>query len=231
MKGKNDGLEKMSFLTKPNSNRKIKLNRNHLQLIAYLTMLIDHVAVFLLQPENLYYLPFRMLGRLSFPLFAFLLVYGYFLSENPKKQLRRLLLFAFISELPFNLANGSLFYPKQSVMWTLFLGYLLLYVIEQKRKNTLLSFLIIGTINHLIQADYGFLGISIIFMSYLYLRYYMSVIPLLITLLISSVIAPLSLLLIYFYDEHKPSKKIPYKIHYYIYPVHLLFLGVIRWLN
>jgi len=59
-------------------------------------------------------------GRLAFPIFAFMIVEGYFHTKSIKKYVLRLLLFAVISEIPFNLAMGSrFFYPiHQNVLWS-----------------------------------------------------------------------------------------------------------------
>ena len=60
------------------------------------------------------------IGRISFPIFAFMIVEGYFHTKNLKKYVYRLLIFAILSEIPFNLAMGSnIFYPMhQNVLWS-----------------------------------------------------------------------------------------------------------------
>ncbi len=76
-------------------------------------------------------------GRISFPIFAFMIVEGYFHTKNLKKYVSRLLLFAVISEIPFNIAMGSrIFYPiHQNVLWTFLISILLIFLNEKARKQ------------------------------------------------------------------------------------------------
>lgn len=77
------------------------------------------------------------IGRITFPIFAFMLVEGYFHSSSLKKYFLRLLIFALISEIPFNLAMGSrVFYPiHQNVLWS-FIIALALICWNEKAKNS-----------------------------------------------------------------------------------------------
>ncbi|MDD6201867.1 MAG: TraX family protein, partial [Lachnospiraceae bacterium] len=79
-----------------------------LHIIAILLMLCDHLwATVFSQYDWL-----TWVGRLAYPIFAFMLVEGYFHTRNLKKYLGRLLFWAILSELPFNLMyGGSLIYP------------------------------------------------------------------------------------------------------------------------
>ena len=115
------------------------LSGSALKVLAMIIMLIDHTASFLLRDyepattpwfqlgDNTYslYRVMRDVGRAAFPIFCFLLVEGFLHTHNRFKYGRNLLIFACISEIPWNFAqNGTLLFPdKQNVFFTLFLGY------------------------------------------------------------------------------------------------------------
>ena len=161
------------------------LSGSALKLIAVITMLIDHTGFVLLsqmkwavtpffiigeEKISLYYI-FRLVGRTAFPLFCFLIVEGYIHTKNKVKYGERLFIFALISELPWDLVHtGTFLYEKQNVFFTLFLGWLALYCIEQFKNNkyclllTLVSVLAGGL---LINADYGLSGVGLIIALYL----------------------------------------------------------------
>ena len=81
------------------------LPQEGLKLIACITMLIDHIgAVFF---PSLILL--RIIGRLSFPIYCFLLAEGAAHTKHAPRYALRLLLCALISELPYDLAfSGKL---------------------------------------------------------------------------------------------------------------------------
>ena len=102
--------------------RKFGISQEGLKLIACLTMLIDHLgAIFFPTCAWL-----RMVGRLSFPIYCFLLAEGVHHTRNLKKYGLRLLLVALITELPYDLLfSGEFTWAKNSVMVTLLLGFLM----------------------------------------------------------------------------------------------------------
>jgi len=93
-----------------------KLNGLHLKLLAVATMLVDHMGETLF-PEALW---MRCIGRLAFPIFAFLVAEGAKHTRNMKKYLLRMAAFAVVAEIPFDLAAGGtvLYSAHQNVLWT-----------------------------------------------------------------------------------------------------------------
>lgn len=136
------------------------LSQESLKLIACITMLVDHIgAIFFPGIMGL-----RIIGRISFPLYCFLLVEGAHHTHDPKKYTLRLLFGALLAELPFDLAfSGGVDCSSCSVMVTLFFGYLSILVLRKGRG--LLHFAVIGLICLLVEylrTDYGAVGIAII---------------------------------------------------------------------
>ena len=83
-------------------------------------MIFDHVAVILLTDYGNMYEAFRIVGRISFPIFCFVLVEGYFHTKNRMSYATRLGIFALISEVPYDMMYGSFFnLEKQNVMFIL----------------------------------------------------------------------------------------------------------------
>lgn len=119
--------------------KKFGLSSSTLHCIGMLTMLCDHLWVTIV-PGNAW---MHFVGRLAFPIFAFLLVEGYFKTKSLKRYGLRLLLFAMLSELPSNyIFAGSLFYPlHQNTIWTLLLGLCLIHINEKakERENYLIT--------------------------------------------------------------------------------------------
>ena len=86
------------------------------------------------------------IGRLTFPIYAFMIVEGYFRTKSLKKYVQRLLLFAILSEIPFNLAMGSsILYPiHQNVLWSFLIAIGLIHWNEKGKGKTLWKRILVG---------------------------------------------------------------------------------------
>ena len=157
------------------------LSGSVLKLLAIITMTIDHSAVILYpvmtvlrtpivffgKTTTLYWI-MRMIGRLAFPIFCFLIAQGYQHTRNKWKYGLRLLIFAVVSEIPFNMmCTGKLWSLEyQNVYFTLFMGLAMIFAHEnipgQLRKY--LAMAAIGFVAAHLNADYGLNGVLLVFM-------------------------------------------------------------------
>ena len=129
-----------------------KIGSDKIKIIAMICMLIDHIGAGIV--EKIYYsttdynmvlvwertaVVLRSVGRIAYPLFAYMLVKGFFYTKNRFKHIINLIIFAIISEIPFDLlGNGTIWDPSyQNVMITLTLGTLMMWALEIVRENGL----------------------------------------------------------------------------------------------
>lgn len=112
---------------------KLEISSMALHILAMVFMLCDHLWATVI-PGNDW---MTCIGRIAFPIFAFMIVEGYFHTRSLKKYVGRLFLFAVLSEIPFNLVMGSsLFYPlHQNVLWTFLIGIFLIRLNESAKKK------------------------------------------------------------------------------------------------
>lgn len=243
-----------------------------LKNIAVVTMLIDHIGavivIRLLIQKGLYgavadqeayiawlgqnrgmygtYMAMRIIGRLAFPIYCFLLAEGFQRTHNVKRYLGRMLLFALISEVPFDLAfSGRLWNMQyQNVFFTLFIGLMViagLRLVDQrlsgpetwrKLAGVGLYAVIIAAGSALalaLKTDYSFKGILAITVLYLFrsrrkAQIWAGVIAFLLMDGLE-MIAALSFLLIWFYNGARGRQNKYF--FYFFYPAHLLVLWLI----
>lgn len=107
--------------------KKYGIPQEGLKLIACLTMLIDHIGSFFFPSATW----LRLIGRISFPIFAFLLAEGVYYTSSMAKYGLRMFLVALITELPYDLLfRGEFTWQKNSIMVTLLLGFLMGWVMK-----------------------------------------------------------------------------------------------------
>lgn len=227
-----------------------------LKTIACITMLVDHIGAScieagLLLPEletgevsggawnqiSLYQLDrvLRFTGRLAFPIFCFLLVEGFVHTHDVKKYVRRLFLFALISEVPFDLAffRTPFALDHQNVYWTLALGVLAMAGLKRFEKENGLpgwqGLVWAGGCAALALAastDYHAIGVLIICTLYLTRADRKRQCLTGALLFLFELTAPLAFVLVWFYNGQRGAcSPLQKKAFYWFYPVHLLVLA------
>lgn len=128
----------------PMANRKhsLEISSFVLHIAAMGLMLCDHLWGTVV-PGNDW---LTCIGRIAFPLYAFMIVEGYFHTKNLKRYVLRLLIAAVVSEIPFNLAMGSrVFYPvHQNVLWSFLISIGLIFWNEKTREKKLFLRILVG---------------------------------------------------------------------------------------
>lgn len=221
------------------------LNGAQLKYIAFLSMFIDHVNNSLITPfldgkGPLLYISnfFSILGRIAFPIFIFFIVEGYFKTSNRKKYLANLLIFAFISEIPFDIFTSKSFYQPywNNIMFTLALCLLTIWLIDtlkEKLGNKILWYLtsiiivgLSGFIAMYLSLDYDYHAIIIAYIFYLFYDKpilgaglgYISILKELYSFL------GFAMTVCYNGERGRQNKW----VNYLFYPIHMLILGLIR---
>ena len=136
------------------------LSQEGLKFLACAIMLLDHIGATLIPWGTL-----RIIGRLAFPIFCFLLAEGAHYTRNPRNYLLRLGIGAILSELPFDLALfGSWSWQHQSVMITLLLGAMALLAMKRMTQPLLkiLVLLLFAFLADFMNTDYGGAGVLMI---------------------------------------------------------------------
>lgn len=156
---------------------------SQIKWIAIISMTIDHMATILIYHDIALFdgvtlsMVMHFIGRMAFPIFAYGIAQGCVYTSNRKKYLGRLLVFAFISEIPYRLAfnYGVFFIGAYNVFFTLFAGAIscaILHVCRSKRL-TGLSIIPIGLIvliAEIMGTEYGAVGIIGIVFTYILLQ-------------------------------------------------------------
>lgn len=214
---------------------------------AMLSMLCDHGNKALLYP-NLSQGPLllvsdvlEILGRLAFPVFLFFLVEGFLQTRSRGRYLGRMLLWAVISEVPFDLcATGTLFDPNwNNILFTFSLVLLTLWVVDTLRSWLHgafwypLSLLVVAGMclaAMLTGVDYEHYAILIGCLFYLFRRCRPAAAALGQACMYKQPWALLGFGLILTYNGRRGRQS--KLLNYAFYPAHLLLLGLLRlWLG
>ena len=143
-----------------------------LKIIALSAMFFDHLAVVF---PDVFPFWFRGIGRLAWPIFAYLLAEGFRHTKAPEKFLMRLFAFALISEIPYDLAMGNAisFTADTNIFYTLFLGGIAICLCEHLKERRgwqtmafITALLPTAILAEILSADYGGLGVLFIYAMY-----------------------------------------------------------------
>jgi len=215
------------------------LSGSALKAIALLSMTADHTACYLMDEGSMAYEAVRCVGRIAFPVFALLVAEGFSHTRNRWRYLLSLLLFAVISEVPWYLLNGV--DGTHNVLFTLALGTACLALFEglcEHRILCCLSILLLAGLAEWLGTDYGWRGVLMIILFYLFRRtdkgicgfQHSTMLQLMFTfplmLHYGMVGAMLACMVILLYDGTRGfvHGNIAKYIFYAFYPVHLLLL-------
>lgn len=213
------------------------MNAFHIKLLAIGTMFIDHIGLFFF-PDQFW---LRAIGRISFPLFAWLISNGAFHTKNINKYWIRLTLFAFISQIPYMLASKFIdpYTISLNIFFTLSIGLGAIIFIRKTPLQIHWVLISLGAaiLATLLNTDYGGFGVLSIIAFYVFFKnkpmiifsqviiyvlmsyYFLSVNNALGTV---QVLGLFSLIPIALYTN-KEGKKLQY-FFYFVYPVHYVVI-------
>ena len=228
------------------------MNRNVLKIIAVVTMIIDHVGLFLFN-DNLIC---RFIGRFSFPLFAFFISEGMRYTRSRRRYALNLSIFAIITQIPFGLLFGWKYF---NVLFTFLLaiGFIVLIESYKKAKDDtmnivknilvtvflvcLLIFSVFGEIFNLF--DYGLYGIILTVGFYFAKSKPIQLIVGFLIMLLNTIISvikyasivdamfklmpTLAIILLFFYNGKKGKLNLKY-LFYVAYPLNFLIFYLIK---
>ena len=216
-------------------NQQKGLSASSLKTLAAICMFMDHLDYLVLHcfPQTSFLEYFcRGIGRISFPVFCFLLTEGFVHTSSRARYAARLFVFALLSEFPYDLAFSETFsfLHSQNVFFTLLIGLLVLWGMERFSENRYfqIAILLIGSsISVLFGCDYGWQGILLIAVLFFFRQDSFSLtIAGISVCLLWSWEAAFAFLPIRLYNKQRGWMKRPAAkyVFYLFYPLHLLLL-------
>lgn len=221
-----------------------------LKMIAIITMTIDHIASHLLRDSKAFmeplfvyhntiydwYFLLRCIGRLAFPIFAFLIVQGFIHTSNKRRYGINLLVCALISETPWALLHKGFHLMGHNVVFTLLLGYLGLCAIERYRDDRRkIGIILIGMLcfAFIFRAEYNSVGFAFIIMLYALRRHKALQAIIGFCMLPKGLFAGMAFIPINMYNGKRGFIRgaVSKYLFYAFYPAHLLIIHLVRcWL-
>ena len=221
-----------------------------MKTLALICMLIDHIGLVFFP----YDLRWRVIGRLAMPIFAYCLARGLIYTSSIERYIKRLVIFALISQIPFWLlewaANGGkLITLHLNIGFTFVIAAIIVYLWQRmqldKRHNSIKKIIMgIMSIVALLMADflnmdYGSFGVLVVIGCYMSFRLGKNelvmgfIYTFLVMLLYSSSLNMIILQEIgvigfgICYMTKTISEKSLGKLFYIVYPMHMLIIGLV----
>ena len=221
------------------------LSGSVLKVTAVVTMLIDHIGYMLgrdsiilftlLGRQVTLYTLMRLIGRLAFPIFAFLIAEGYQHTRSRVRYGITLLIFAVVSEVSYDLFRSGVWFSvdNQNVFFTLLLGYIGICAYERLKDRWFLrvsAILILLVTSYFLRSDYGISGFCFIMLMYALRDRELLRDVAGIMILSSKWKAALAFIPLAFYNGKRGFIKGPIAKYafYLFYPLHLLILYFIK---
>lgn len=128
-----------------------------MQLIAMLTMLIDHVGLIFFPGE----MGWRIIGRIAFPIYAYALVQGHVHTSNYRRYAVRLSVIALLSQVPYQLAFNT---TGLNVVATLLVSSLVLRLLEKVKHSVGSGIIVVVAcvLMEVVSFDYGAYGLLLV---------------------------------------------------------------------
>ena len=120
--------------------KNISIDRNTLKIIAVITMIIDHIGYYFAAyiPSSIYVI-LRIIGRISMPIFCYLLVQGFFYTSNLKKYILRIFIVAIITQVAIfgvsiydNNSNNLSVNMQLNILFSYTLSLITLWIVHEK---------------------------------------------------------------------------------------------------
>jgi hypothetical protein len=208
------------------------MTQNQIKWLATFLMLVDHIG-FLLEAE-----PMRIIGRLSFPLFAWIFAQNWKRRGNAsaKPLIIKLMLFGILAQIPYILLFSNL---NINILISLALASLTFSHIHKSHKKILI--LTVGLITaQLVGVDYGWYAVvcPLLMLNLKGTGDRMWWIGWIVTNVIYTITckSPIQIVAIFtplILGYHNPAKnrkptELEKKFFYYFYPIHLAGLAALR---
>lgn len=216
---------------------------NMLKIFALICMTIDHIGLYLM--DNLYL--FRAIGRLAFPIFAYMIAEGCKYTKDKAKYFYTIFILGLVWQTALIIIADNY---HMNIFITLSLSILLIYSLDYGRNNSTLYWQFpvltgifalfvseilpqfLSDINY--NIDYGFFGITLPLMVYLFdkkeIKLIMFIIGLILLSLTRATIQWWSLLAVIpiaFYNGNRGKIHMKYFFYMY-YPVHIIIIQIIK---